>query len=328
MNDKKIRSCKLGCYLLLIFTGLELLLCFVGADWTGEILRDWRLSNVLTYVGLTCTVVLLILLIQRKRNASLCYVFATLTIVKGVSLYSCITERYAFYGNFSSYYGWDDGASGINLALALPDILAVVSLIISACMIILVLTRSANIGKTIWIPSTLIYIGAALRIVGAFSVYTPYFSEIQLLLQGIGMILLGIALHAIVRWMNFPFGAPVKTWQSDKVGYVRLMKHILLLLFTFGIWQLIWTYRTTMFLNCLTKEKQRNPVAALLLCMFVPFYNIYWTYQTARRTDCLAAENGIYSEIAAPCLLCSFFVALAAPILIQEKINTCVHVSS
>ena len=55
------------------------------------------------------------------------------------------------------------------------------------------------------------------------------------------------------------------------------------MLFTLGIWQLIWIYRTTVTLNDLEDEPPRNPVTKLLLAFFVPF---------------------------------------APPVLIQEKINT------
>lgn len=180
--------------------------------------------------------------------------------------------------------------------------------------------------KVTWIPATLIFMAAALRFAGGLDLDTPFYSEEQLCIQGAALIFLALAMIFIANWASKPYEEPQEQIvYGARYGYVRPMKHILLLLFTFGIWQLIWTYRTTAFLNCVKSEKYRKPAAKLLLCMFIPFYSIYWTYQTARRTDRLAAENGIYSEIAKPCLLCAFLVALAAPIMIQEKINTCVQ---
>lgn len=94
------------------------------------------------------------------------------------------------------------------------------------------------------------------------------------------------------------------------------------MLFTLGIWQLIWIYRTTVTLNDLEDEPPRNPVTKLLLCMFIPFYSIYWFYRSAQRVDRMARGKGIPSELSGTCLLLAFFVPFAPPVLIQEKINT------
>ena len=59
-------------------------------------------------------------------------------------------------------------------------------------------------------------------------------------------------------------------------AYCSMVKHVFLLLFTFGIWYFIWIYRTTRYLNRVEGEEYRNPTYKLLLCMFVPFYLIYW----------------------------------------------------
>lgn len=64
-----------------------------------------------------------------------------------------------------------------------------------------------------------------------------------------------------------------------------LIKHILLLSFTFGVWTFIWIYRTTKLLNNAPGVKYKKPVAVLLLCMFVPFYQIYWLYDQGKRID-------------------------------------------
>lgn len=100
-----------------------------------------------------------------------------------------------------------------------------------------------------------------------------------------------------------------------------LVGHVLLLLFTCGIWNLIWIYRTTRYLNCLPDEEYRNPATKLLLCMFVPFYSIYWVYQSARRIDKLAVQAGVVSDLAVVCLILEIFVPLIPPILMQDKIN-------
>lgn len=157
-------------------------------------------------------------------------------------------------------------------------------------------------------------------------------SDETVLLSLFANIVLTVFFYFFSRWLVSPYKvlhARAKKEETSYVyaayGYIRPMKHILLLLFTFGIWNYIWIFRTTRFLNCVKSESYRNPTRKLLLCIFIPFYSIYWTYQSARLTDKLAAEKGIFSEIAKPCLLCSFLVAMAAPIMIQEKINTIVQ---
>lgn len=104
--------------------------------------------------------------------------------------------------------------------------------------------------------------------------------------------------------------------------YVSLGKHVCLLLFTCGVWMYIWIFKATRFTNLYTGEEERNPVSALLLCMFVPFYSIYWTYKTALRIDAMAKESGISSDLGTVCLILAIFVGIIPPILMQEKINT------
>ena len=104
-------------------------------------------------------------------------------------------------------------------------------------------------------------------------------------------------------------------------AYCSLVKHILLLLFTFGIWQFIWIYRMTEYTNAVQDEEPRNPTNKLLLSLFVPFYIIYWTYKTAQRVDKMAATKGLTSDMATLCLILEIFVPIIPPILLQDKMN-------
>lgn len=108
---------------------------------------------------------------------------------------------------------------------------------------------------------------------------------------------------------------------TEEKGYCDLAKHIILLLFTFGIWQYIWIYRTTDFLNRTPNEEHRDPTNKLLLCMFIPFYYIYWTYKSAQRIDKLSISKGYQSDISTLCLILSIFVGIVPPILMQDKMN-------
>ena len=110
-------------------------------------------------------------------------------------------------------------------------------------------------------------------------------------------------------------------------GYCGLVKHVLLLLFTFGIWQLVWVYKTTGYLNQAKGEEYRSPTSKLLLYMFVPFYSIYWIYKSAQRIDKMAAEKGLNSELSTLCLILAIFIPFIALILMQDKINAIATIS-
>ena len=109
-------------------------------------------------------------------------------------------------------------------------------------------------------------------------------------------------------------------------GYCSIAVHILLLLFTCGIYNLVWIYRTTKYLNCIEGDQPRNATNKLLLCLFVPFYSIYWTYQSAQQIDKLAKTKGRASDLATLCLIMALLVPIVPPILMQSKINEIVGV--
>lgn len=108
---------------------------------------------------------------------------------------------------------------------------------------------------------------------------------------------------------------------DSESAYCSLTKHVLLLLFTFGIWLFIWIYRMTKYTNAVEDEEPRNPTNKLLLCLFVPFYLIYWTYKTAQRVDKMASAKGISSDISTLCLILAIFVPIIPPILLQDVMN-------
>lgn len=106
-------------------------------------------------------------------------------------------------------------------------------------------------------------------------------------------------------------------------GYISLGKHIVLCLFTFGIWYWIWIYRTTAYLNRTPNAEQYNPTSKLLLCIFVPFYSIYWYYKHGGRIDTLShSRNPNQSDMATICLVLGIFIPIVACILMQDRINS------
>lgn len=104
-------------------------------------------------------------------------------------------------------------------------------------------------------------------------------------------------------------------------SYCELVKHILLSLFTFGIWMLIWIYRTTKALNKAPNCEKYDPTKKLLLCMFVPFYQIYWFYKHGEKIDKLNAATGNKTDNTTMYLLLAIFIPVVACILMQDNIN-------
>lgn len=104
-------------------------------------------------------------------------------------------------------------------------------------------------------------------------------------------------------------------------AYCELVKHILLSLFTCGIWMMIWIHKTTKVLNKTPGAEQYDPTKKLLLCLFVPFYMVYWFKKHGERIDKLNAIQNNKSDNATMYLLLGLFIPVVACILMQDNIN-------
>ncbi len=141
------------------------------------------------------------------------------------------------------------------------------------------------------------------------------------------LVIIALFFGLLLTPLTFCFNKQVKeNSESEKSVYedmyISLPKHILLLFFTFGVWQFIWTYRVTKYLNKTPNLEQHNPTSQLLLCLFVPFYSIFWIYTQAKKLDNLnMAINRNYTEKSTLLLILSIFVSIAAYILMQAYIN-------
>lgn len=156
------------------------------------------------------------------------------------------------------------------------------------------------------------------------------YGEISIIIQYIVNlgIIKPIAILCVCMWLKNPSKKEkVKVENNEKEnvlveGYCGLGKHILLLLFTFGIWYLIWIYRTTRYLNRAPKSIYYAPASKLLLCLFVPFYAIYWFYKHGQRIDLISKSKGMNkSDTATLCLILGIFIPFVACIIMQDKIN-------
>jgi len=118
-------------------------------------------------------------------------------------------------------------------------------------------------------------------------------------------------------------GAPQRPFARDpkEYGYISMVTHVLLLLFTFGIWGIIWIYKTTELLNRVPGSQKFDPVAQMLLYMFVPYFYIYWFYKQSRRTDAFTRLAGIFDDCGTVGLILGIFLPLGAMIFLQSSIN-------
>ena len=179
--------------------------------------------------------------------------------------------------------------------------------------------------KFFWLPALIMILGGVYSFVRVLLRGAP-FSFISLLLH----LFPGLIALSLVMWLKDPYAKvkPITASESqescgmDAEAYCGLGKHIVLCLFTFGIWYLIWIYRTTKFLNQAPQADYYNPTAKLLLCIFIPFYQIYWFYKHGQRIDSFSKQRNLHnSDMAVVCLVLGIFIPILACILMQDKIN-------
>lgn len=204
-------------------------------------------------------------------------------------------------------------------------------------------------GYVVYLPAGLLAVSAVFPIIGALITVFRYgaffFNFITILFMLIFTVIEICAYFFISMWaMNIlvsdvEIPAADNETKEEKIVkpagpmtdneiYIDLAMHVILLLVTCGIWQLIWIYKVTKYLNNCPQEEYRNPTNKLLLCMFIPFYYIYWTYKSAQRVDKMSASRGIPCDIASLCLILSIFIGIVPPILIQMKLNALAEKSS
>lgn len=293
--------------------------------------------GLLWFVAYAATTAVFIL---KKREQYAVIPFALLTLLQ---LWSFIMGLK--YHNYVTWGYYEDKFS--------PYVMFVAFLLVAAYLAFLCLVTAnftsvlqgykETINKLWFIPAALMAARIVLSILGLlFSAlfgtgYSPYYASSMTFVT----VLYVFALLPSALWIAYPDGLAKKeavfnmnnaetTTQNKAVvqttseAYCGLVKHILLLLFTFGIWHFIWIYKMTGYTNAVQNEEHRNPTNKLLLCLFVPFYVIYWTYKTAQRVDKMAAEKGISSDLSTLCLILEIFVPIIPPILLQEKMNSIV----
>lgn len=285
-----------------------------------------------SYVWIAVNLFLAIVLMIRPKNILPALCFALLSVF---DLYDLIASK----GYTLIYYA---------LNYALPFLGSLLAALICLANLTDMLPQLKKPLSGLWfVPSILIFCQSLYYFVSILVVTLEY-SDVGYFSYSLWNLLLGLLpvlgdFFALL-WATHPDGfrtaAPASVSYSQPDGtpgqapdvmpeaYCGMAKHILLLLFTFGIWPLIWVYRMTRYTNAVKDEPERNPTTKLLLCMFIPFYSIYWTYKTAQRIDKLAAAKSVSSDIATLCLILEFFIPIVPMILMQDKLNSVVTARS
>ena len=258
--------------------------------------------------------------LMRQFPLILAYIFVVITLVRGKRDLLPIIAVVIL--GFASVVLSFTGAIMSSLAKILLSIgrLSLLAIIVPACM---------NCGREAKALAKRLYFAPALFTAVIALLLWLFFwggSFLSILTEAAGMLFMAmwavdgieVEKNATMTTKNEPVAYSIVT---DDRAYCGLVKHILLLIFTFGIWYFIWIYRMTGYLNQVKDEPERNPTTKLLLCLFVPFYSIYWVYKSAQRVDKLAALKGIRSDLSTLCLILAIFIGIIPPILMQDKIN-------
>lgn len=106
-------------------------------------------------------------------------------------------------------------------------------------------------------------------------------------------------------------------------GYIGMGVHVLMSLFSLGVWNAVWVYRTTQTLNRLPQTRSQLPLENMLLYLFIPFYSLVWYFRQGKRAEEYAGAAGLPrdSSFGTVCLTVGIFLPCLSVILIQNKIN-------
>lgn len=304
----------------------------------------YRSTIIVTLVGMLPFAIVAVSLFLRDRGVLL---KLGLVLLLAVALVSFLGGFPAGAYEVSNYSYWtQSGSEEFNLFCMLPELCRLLGAAFLAFMGLAglsgrVTNRMTNqkMVEAVWyLPASLVLLSIVFRFLawvwfnyhwwGAYAVfvfghygcYTDSILGVFILefMRGIGYLLVGL-------WIAYPYSsAECRPEPEGELSflYCGLVKHILLLLLTLGVWYFIWVYRTTRSLNCVEEEPLRNPAHQLLLCLFVPFYSIYWIYKSAQRIDKLAAQRGTRSDLSTLCLILAVFIPIIPPILMQDGMNS------
>lgn len=222
-----------------------------------------------------------------------------------ILLISALTNEYS-YPNYMVYFLFFLCAAAVALA----------ALFAFAAFTDLLPALKETAAKLWWLPAAVL---GGISLIGLLAIGLNIILLFDLLLA-VGLLMYGF-------WIIKP-EVPVTeeipcTQSSSEFSDCRmsLVKHTLLLVFTFGVWQYIWVFFTTRRLNRVEGLPYRNPVKKLLLSLFVPCYIVYWTYKTAQRLDKAATRKGLPGDMTVISTLFALFMPILSFIILQDRLN-------
>lgn len=281
----------------------------------------WRYRlGLISVVGMVVDIALCVVLFKKKQDNMLVIVLGCSALLGFISLIGSFTLATL-------------------LSFAVDVLLVVYALALCAQTLV-----KADFSKIKELASKFYYLPAAISLIlTVISTYTriielresfwayrywnliDYLTYLPFIVPVIQKLLYIAIILTLSMWLKDPYAQLETSAATEEYGeaYCSLGKHIVLCLFTFGIWYLIWIYRTTKYLNNAPNSLQYNPTNKLLLCMFVPFYQIYWFYKHGQRIDNLSKQKNLNNaDMATLCLILGIFIPIVACILMQDRINT------
>ncbi len=298
----------------------------------GEKATAWApLWLLLALVTLAGEILLGIALVQNKRDKS---VLLGLSLMTGSALADLFlgffTDRYMQH--IPSYSRFSEDRFEFSFWRLLPylaEAAALVCLLLFAYFLLNTQDESKQSqAKKLWSLPGILFV--AQLPLGLLRAMLAYVHPIDPLTSLIRFALTSAAMFYAMLWFAFPEGKPESEYYGD--GYKGMIPHLLLSIFTLGIYQLVWISKVTKYLNArVDSEPPMTPWHQVVASMFVPFYQIYWVYKSAQRLDVVARRQGAQSNLTVICTafqLFSFFSVILPSILMQDKINTLALLSS
>lgn len=108
---------------------------------------------------------------------------------------------------------------------------------------------------------------------------------------------------------------------DNSYKYVRRLPRFIFLSFiTFGIYRLVWLYKTTRFVNQYTSTgRKRDPFTSMLFCL-IPGYYPYWAYNTIKSIQ--AENDSLDSSFNCILPVVGLICPLVCDLYVQSTINT------
>ena len=102
--------------------------------------------------------------------------------------------------------------------------------------------------------------------------------------------------------------------------YINMILHVLLSCFTFGIYNLVWVYKISQYVNSKKESTTMTPTVNVLLGLFVPPYLIYWTWRYSTDLNEIFGQDE-KDTVILQTILTALGLMLVPVIMMQSKIN-------